>query len=144
MFRESELVHGRVAMVAALGLVTQEVFHPLFPEIDGPADRQLDLVLKTSNGQLAGSVLLMAIFFSEFARARIGWVDPDLETRSLRADYTPGDLGFDPLGMGPKTEKDMFAMKNKELNNGRLAMLACAGIVAQELATEKTLFGNFV
>ena len=31
-------------------------------------------------------------------------------------------------------------MQNKELNNGRLAMLAVAGFVAQELATEQPLF----
>jgi len=31
-------------------------------------------------------------------------------------------------------------MQNKELNNGRLAMLAAAGMIAQELATGKKLF----
>ena len=33
-------------------------------------------------------------------------------------------------------------MKTKELNNGRLAMLGVAGIVAQELITDKAIF-NF-
>ena len=37
--------------------------------------------------------------------------------------------------MAPKTDADMLAMKNKELNNGRLAMMAVAGIVAQEVVT---------
>ena len=32
-------------------------------------------------------------------------------------------------------------MKLKELNNGRLAMLAVAGMVGQELATQQPLFG---
>ena len=56
--------------------------------------------------------------------------------------YTPGDLGFDPLGMAPKTDADMLAMKNKELNNGRLAMMAVAGIVAQEVVTGQELLGS--
>jgi len=42
----------------------------------------------------------------------------------------------------PKTDKDKVAMKTKEINNGRLAMLAIAGIVAQELVTNQPVF-NF-
>ena len=51
-----------------------------------------------------------------------------------------GDMGFDPLGMKPKDEAGLMTMQTKELNNGRLAMLACAGIVAQELVTGQPLF----
>ena len=29
-FREAELTHGRVAMLASLGFIVQEKFHPLF------------------------------------------------------------------------------------------------------------------
>lgn len=144
MFREAELAHGRVAMMAAVGLIVQEGFHPIFPNVDGPAARQLDLVLSDSWGQFAGANLLLAIFLSEIGRANYGWMNPDVEKRTLRPEYTPGDLGFDPLGLKPKDEAGLLAMKNKELNNGRLAMLAVLGIVAQEVATEKTLFGSFV
>jgi hypothetical protein len=31
-------------------------------------------------------------------------------------------------------------MQNKELNNGRLAMIAAAGMIVQELATGEKLF----
>merc|ERR1719261_648524 len=127
-------------MMAALGYLVQESFHPIFGTVDGPVIHQLDQVLSFENGQLAGSVLLMAIFFSEFTRARIGWVDPEEEIRTLRDGYLPGDLNFDPLGMRPKDEASFLAMQNKELNNGRLAMLAVAGMTAQELVTESTLF----
>jgi len=144
LFREAELAHGRVAMVASVGFLTQEAFHPLFPDIDGPAARQLDLVLQDSMGQLAGSTLLLAIFISEIGRANIGWEKPDVAARTLRPSYSPGDIGFDPLNLRPKDEAGFLSMQNKELNNGRLAMLAVAGIVAQEVATEKTLFGAFI
>ena len=53
----------------------------------------------------------------------------------------PGDLGFDPLGMKPKDEAGLLAMQNKELNNGRLAMIGAAGIVVQELITDQPIFG---
>merc|ERR1719440_1119428 len=90
LFREAELAHCRVAMMGALGYLVQESFHPIFPDASGPVIRQLDEILSTENGQLGGSILLMAIFFSEIARARIGWVEPEVEMRSLRKEYSPG------------------------------------------------------
>merc|ERR1719424_1606710 len=142
MFREAELAHGRVSMVAGLGFLVQENFHPIFPDIGGPGARPLDLVLQTENGQGICASLLFTIMLTEIARAKIGWKDPSEAMQELRTDYTPGDLGFDPLGMGPKTEADMATMKNKELNNGRLAMIAVAGIVGQEVASGVELLGS--
>merc|ERR1711997_60456 len=98
--------HGRVSMIAALGFLVQENFHPIFPDIGGPAARQLDEVLKTENGVAIMLSLLFVIWSTEIYRARIGWKDPD-----------------------------MLLMKNKELNNGRLAMIAIAGIVTQEVVS---------
>ena len=60
--------------------------------------------------------------------------------RTLRENYAPGDLGFDPLNLKPKEPAALLAMQNKELNNGRLAMIACAGIVVQELVTGESIF----
>ena len=47
----------------------------------------------------------------------------------------PGDLGFDPLGLKPTNDKDLKNIATKELNNGRLAMVGIAGMVAQELVS---------
>ena len=55
MFREAELAHRRVSMVAALGFV-QENFHPIFPDVGGGA-RQLDIVLQDENGEALGACL---------------------------------------------------------------------------------------
>ena len=97
-------------------------------------------MLSTGAGQSAGFVLLLSIFFSEIYRAREGWMDPDEAYYSLREGYLPGDLGFDPLGLKPASEAEFLEMQTKELNNGRLAMMAVAGMTAQELATGTTLF----
>jgi len=49
--------------------------------------------------------------------------------------YTPGDLGFDPLGLYPKDTAGRKKMMAKELRNGRLAMIAIAAFAAQEYVT---------
>merc|ERR1719353_1889992 len=127
-------------MMGAAGYLVQSHFAPMFAVGDEPVIRHLDLVLGTENGQLGASCLLMAIFFSEIYRARTGWVEPEVEMRSLREGYAPGSLGFDPLGMMPKDEASLMAMQNKELNNGRLAIIGIAGLTAQELVSGSTIF----
>ena len=39
--REAELAHGRVSMLASLGFIVQEKFHPLFSGDGGPAIDQI-------------------------------------------------------------------------------------------------------
>ena len=56
--------------------------------------------------------------------------------------FVPGNLGFDPLGLTPKDPKEFDLLRTKEINNGRLAMIGIAGIVAQELVTSEKVF-NF-
>ena len=133
LFREAELTHCRVAMMGALGYIVQSKFAPMFDMQGAQVIRHLDIVLQSEMGMLGASTLLMAIFFSEFYRARTGWMEPEVEMRSLRENYMPGDLKFDPLGMLPKDEAGMRAMQDKELRNGRLAMIAIAGMTVQEL-----------
>merc|ERR550514_35895 len=59
---------------------------------------------------------------------------------TIRADHESGDLGFDPLGLKPTDPAELKEMQTKELNNGRLAMIAAAGMIVQELATKEKLF----
>merc|ERR1712087_959254 len=40
-YREAELTHGRVGMLASLGFLVQENFHPLFSGDGGPAIDQI-------------------------------------------------------------------------------------------------------
>ena len=88
--------------------------------------------------------LVGAIAVSEFKRATIGWVEPDKELFALRDGYTPGDIGFDPLSLRPKGAAELKTMQTKELQNGRLAMIAAAGFVAQELVDGKGIIEHFL
>lgn len=150
--RESEILHGRVGMLASLGFLVGENFHPLFGgEVTGPANTHLAQVQEVAPFFFAW--LVGSIMTAELGRANIGWVEPIKAMKYnqannikgtfgavLKANYYPGDIGFDPLGLKP-TDADEFAeMQTKELNNGRLAMLAAIGMIVQEQVTHHTLF----
>jgi len=148
-YREAELQHGRVAMLGALGmLVTEEPieFHPLFQADNrdiGPAIRHLDEVRAAS--PFFFELLAIVIGAFEFNRALTGWTAPgDVmgSGRTFKEGYFPGDVGFDPLGLAPEDPEEFLSVHTKELQNGRLAMLGWAGMVAQELVNGKEIFVN--
>ena len=62
------------------------------------------------------------------------------ELWTIRSDYDSGNLGWDPLGLKPEDPLELMDMQTKEINNGRLAMIGIAGMVAQELSTGAKLF----
>ncbi|GMH68642.1 hypothetical protein TrRE_jg12158 [Triparma retinervis] len=135
-FREAELTHGRVSMLAFIGfLVGEKVEGSSFlfdSQISGPAINHFAQV-----PQPFWEILVLSIGVSEVYRAQVGWVSPsDLQGEdkfALRPDYIPGDINFDPLGLRPEDPEEFEEMQTKELQHGRLAMLATAGFVAQEL-----------
>lgn len=43
----------------------------------------------------------------------------------------PGDYGFDPLGLKPKTDEALEELQLKEIKNGRLAMVSVVRCVAR-------------
>jgi Chlorophyll A-B binding protein len=47
-------------------------------------------------------------------------------------NYIPGDCNFDPLKLFPQERMAKFDMQLKEIKNGRVAMMAILGFVAQE------------
>ena len=139
-YREAELTHGRVAMLATVGFLAGEKVEGssfLFDaQITGPAIDHLPQVPTEF-----WVVLVAAIGAAEQFRAEKGWVDPSNNKvdspGQLEARYIPGDLGFDPLGLMPEREEDIVLMQTKELQHGRLAMIAAAGMMAQELVDHK-------
>ena len=153
-FREAEVTHGRVAMMASVGYLVGESFHPLFGgQISGPANTHLAQVQEVAPQFFFA--LAVAIGISETTRALIGWEPPQKAIKTnaelgergafgalLRNDYYPGDIGFDPLGLKPNNAKEFAEMQTKELQNGRLAMLAAAGMCVQEQINHQTIFGT--
>jgi hypothetical protein len=133
-FREAEITHGRVSMIATVGfLVGEQVEGSSFlfdAQVTGPA---IDHFQQTPG--LVWGLVGATIFLLESTRVQKGWSDPfTSELFSLNDDYVPGQWGFDPLGLSNnKTAEDMAEARLKEINNGRLAMISISGMVAQEL-----------
>jgi len=136
-YREVEVKHGRVAMLAALGFPVAEVFHPLFGgNIDVPSVVAFQQTPLQTFWPVVVGVIAVIEVFSIFPAME----DPNIEGWAIKTTHTAGDYGFDPLGLKPTNAAEYSEMATKEINNGRLAMLAIAGMVGQELATGKTLF----
>merc|ERR1719321_597876 len=144
-YREVELKHGRVGMLAALGFLVGENFHPLFGgDIDVPAY----LAFQQTPLQTFWPAVVLAIAIPEIFSV-FSFKTPALFARKgeeggmpweIRSDFKSGDLGFDPLGLKPTDPAELKEMQTKELQNGRLGMIAAAGMIAQELASHEKLF----
>jgi len=128
-YRRAELKHGRVCMLASLGIIVQEVYHPFFDF--------------WQDGEWVNSV---ASHFTATATKNFWpafWImaaGHELATSLQEYDGKEyGDYGFDPLGLKPEDPEELETLQNKELNNGRLAMHAAAGAIVQEILTGKSV-----
>lgn len=65
-----------------------------------------------SQGAVFWLPLLLAIGIAESYRVSLGWAEPKSENfYSLRDDYEPGNLGFDPFGLLPQDPKARYDMQ---------------------------------
>lgn len=58
------------------------------------------------------------------------------KSRSGDPDYTPGNLGFDPLNFYPRDAKGQERMQLAEIKHGRVSMVAITGFAVQEYVTK--------
>jgi hypothetical protein len=121
-FREAELKNGRTAMLATLGIVFADKVHPFFNDLADGTTYTSAAQNHFTDSMLQKFWLPLLLISGAFELITF----PD-------KSKAPGDLGFDPLGLKPKGEKEYLEMQNKELNNGRLAMMAFTGIIGAEL-----------
>lgn len=126
-------------MLAALGFFVGEKFHPLF---GGDIDVPSYVAFQATPLQEFWTSVILTIgvfeFFSivSFAPGRGFEIRETFPTGEARI---AGDFKFDPLGFKPKDAAGLKSMQEKEINNGRLAMIAIAGMVVQELVSGSKL-----
>jgi len=128
-FQESEVIHGRWAMLGVAGCLGAELlgqgdwYSAPLPLLQGGKATYFGAEVPFDLGTLA------AIEFAAMAGAESFRGNAEPEKRVY-----PGGA-FDPMGM---SKGNVEELKVKEIKNGRLAMIAFLGFVAQHQATGKS------
>jgi len=114
-YRTAELKHGRLAMLASLGMLTQEITGGW----------------SNSAGLFDGSGPYSALVTTpRLGLLQIILVAGIIETATFKYEgRVPGDIGFDPLGLSEDGIDPKLAVA--ELKNGRLAMVATIAMWVQ-------------
>lgn len=144
-YREAEVKHGRLAMLASVGWLTSE-------ELQGALARKFGLPDDLAPGELAPSLINGGLgnlpgWFLPAVFAVSAWIElvprqqgnrEELLKYKPSVDRVPGDLGFDPLDLQPTLRGmgfDITRLHNAEVKHGRAAMIAITAFVVQEFVT---------
>jgi hypothetical protein len=137
-YREAEIKHGRLAMLASAGWVFSELYDESIASYVGmePILNSNDRVPSLFNGGMdkvnplwwgfcLGFTAAIDLYGVQRARAEID-------------GYKPGDLGFDPLNLYPGDEdpEGRKRMELAEIKHCRLAMIAITAFSVQEFVTK--------
>merc|ERR1712054_17619 len=128
--REAEIIHGRYAMLGAAGCLAVELAGQ-GTWIDAPK-WALTGATPTYFGVEVPVSLPVILFVEVIAMAYVESQRGAAEDPEIRC--YPGGT-FDPLNFANRDAKQMMDLKEKELANGRLAMVAMLGFFAQGSAT---------
>jgi len=148
--REAELKHGRVSMLACVGFFTQQ--WATFPGFS-PTPNALDSLYTAPPGATLSLLFLAGYIESTSYGGKItmldmfadpdGLVRADSEIRTYGSRREPGDFNFGKGYLKGRSEEEIYDLKLKELNNGRLAMFGLGGMVHHNLVVSGPLFPLF-
>lgn len=132
-YRDAELKHSRLAMLAAVGWPLAELYHKaIATNFDLPSILNVqDKVPSVLNGGLDATNPLFWVA-AICAAATLEFIG----TKNADAGMYQGDYGFDPFGFFKNlNDKDRFFWKEAEIFNGRLAQLAIVSFVVTEVVS---------
>jgi len=138
-YREAEVKHARLAMLAAAGWPLSEVLDKKIAGLFGlaPVLDAHDRVPSVLNGGLGKISPLYWVAVIGLAGAiDLTGINRAKNAAEKGTPYLPGDFGFDPLGAYPKDEAGKKWMQLAEIKNGRLAMIAVFAFAIQEAVTK--------
>jgi hypothetical protein len=125
-YREAESKHARLAMLAALGWPVSELTN-IGGLLNG--DGRAPALLNGGLDKVNVAYWVFVIALGSFAESK--GLDKQY---GKQKDYLPGMLGFDPLGA------DSSGMRNAEILNGRVAMMAITLYALEEAVTKAPIF----
>jgi len=133
--REAELKHGRVTMVATVGYVAQQYI--AFPGVDVTPNAN-DALSTAPPPLLLGLLIACGYIESTSNGGKLTQLDMFEDKNRV-----PGDLNFGSGMLTNVSEARAYDLKLKELNNGRLAMMAIGGMIHHNFVVNEPLFPIF-
>lgn len=138
-YREAELKHARLAMLATVAYPAQETLHPLVSDLFHLPNGLSAETLSPSliNGGLDATTLILFVGFASALELST------LVRSSPLSGGIPGDYGWRVLVDAASSPYDAAfeRLQQGEIWNGRLAMLAALGYVVQEAVTGEPVLG---
>jgi Chlorophyll A-B binding protein len=126
--RESEIKHGRIAMLAAVGYITVDlglIIHPLGKGLTSAT---------AHDAMCANGVMGNALVFICLAEI-VSYIS--VAEMLQGSGREPGFFSFGSKYYESKSAEEVKKIKYNEIMNGRLAMLAFGGMVTQSVLYEK-------
>lgn len=115
--QESEIKHGRICMLAFLGIIVQEFVHLPGKEFSNPL--ATDAFFQVPVGGIAQIFLFCGMCEFLLHRGKITYGDMFSDP-----NQKPGHLGFNPLNLPNNATSQL-----QEIKNGRLAMCGVGGVI---------------
>eukprot|EP00980_Cylindrotheca_fusiformis_P011900 scaffold2830_cov131-Cylindrotheca_fusiformis.AAC.21 len=122
--RESEIKHGRIAMLAIVGYICVDqgvVLHPLGQGLSSAGAHDT----MVSNGVMGNMLVFLGLF------EMVSWIA--VSEMLQGSGREPGYFGWGQQFLEGKTDKEVEWLKYQEIVNGRLAMMAFGGAVTQSV-----------
>jgi hypothetical protein len=133
-YREAEIKHARLAMLAAAGWPLSELFDRKIANFIGlaPIVDASDRAPSVLNGGLGK----ISPFYWILCLVAASLIDVyGISKMRTTPGYFAGNLSFDPLGFYPKDKEGQMRMQTTEIKNGRLAMIAITAFAVQEVVS---------
>lgn len=134
-YREAEIKHGRLAMLAAAGWPLSELFDKKLATLIG-APAIVDATDRAPSVLNGGLGKISPVYWAVTLLAGAAIDLYGINRSKSVSGYIPGDLGFDPLGLYPTDKAGQERMQLTELKNGRLAMIAITAFAVQEFVSK--------
>jgi len=137
--REAEIKHGRVAMLATIGYTYPEApwFIQAFPGDAYSHSNPIKAALAVPPEAWAQVVLFCGVMEWSLNNGNMTLLTM---FNAPGGRKTPGDFGWDPMGLMSPANEDR--MKMRELQHGRLAMIAIGGMIHGSFVTGTGVFGG--